>query len=63
MLVLSRKKLEEIVIGGNIVISIVEIRGDKCRVGVSAPSDVSVHRREIQNIIDKQTKEAATKAV
>ena len=48
MLVLSRHKDEKIVIGdGLIVITIVDIRGDKVRVGIEAPKDVSVHRNEV----------------
>lgn len=53
MLVLSRKKNEQIVIGeGLITITIVEIRGDKVRVGITAPPDVKVHRKEVQDRID-----------
>jgi carbon storage regulator len=47
MLVLSRKKNESIVIDDRIVITIVEIRGDKVRLGIEAPRDVSVHRSEV----------------
>ena len=47
MLVLSRKKNESIVINGNIVITITEIRGDKCKIGISAPEDVKVMRKEL----------------
>lgn len=54
MLVLSRKKSEEIIIAGNIVITVVEIRGDKVRLGVTAPKDISVHRREVQEVIDEE---------
>jgi carbon storage regulator len=46
VLVLSRKKNESIVINGNIVITITEIRGDKIKIGVSAPEDVKVMRKE-----------------
>lgn len=49
MLVLSRKKQEQILIGENIVLTIVEIRGDKIRIGVEAPKDVLVLRRELQD--------------
>ena len=56
MLVLSRKKDERIVIaGGEIVLTIVEIRGDKVRVGISAPKDISVHRGEVQDALDAAT--------
>ena len=47
MLVLSRKKNESIVINNNITIVVVEIRGDKVRLGIEAPKDVPVHRKEI----------------
>jgi carbon storage regulator len=47
MLVLSRKKNESIVINNDIVITVVEIRGDKVRLGILAPKDVPVHRQEV----------------
>jgi carbon storage regulator len=47
MLVLSRKKNESIIINDNIKITVVEIRGDKIRLGIEAPRDVPVHRQEI----------------
>ena len=48
MLVLSRKKSERIVIGnGDIVITLVEIRGDKVKIGIEAPESIAVHRREV----------------
>ena len=47
MLVLSRKKNESIVINNDITIVVVEIRGDKVRLGVEAPKEVPVHRREV----------------
>lgn len=47
MLVLSRKKNESIVIDERIVITVVEIRGDKVRLGIEAPRDVPIHRQEI----------------
>ena len=51
MLVLSRKKNESIVINDNITIVVVEIRGDKVRLGVEAPKEVPVHRREVYEAI------------
>ncbi|MFH0851217.1 MAG: carbon storage regulator CsrA [Candidatus Peregrinibacteria bacterium] len=47
MLVLSRQRDESIVIGDNIVVTIVDIRGDKVRLGIDAPTEVPVHRREV----------------
>jgi len=47
MLVLSRKKNESIVISDEIVLTVVEIRGDKVRIGIDAPKEVPVHRAEI----------------
>lgn len=54
MLVLSRKRDERIVIGDNIVITVVEVRGDKVRLGIEAPSEVPVHRQEILDALRKQ---------
>ena len=51
MLVLSRKKNESIVINNDITIVVVEIRGDKVRLGVEAPKEVPVHRREVYESI------------
>lgn len=51
MLVLSRKKNESIVINNDITIVVVEIRGDKVRLGIEAPKDVSVHRLEVYQAI------------
>lgn len=53
MLVLSRKKDERIVINNDITIVVVEIRGDKVRLGVEAPKEVPVHRREVYDAISK----------
>jgi len=47
MLVLSRKNNESIVIRDDIVVTVVEIRGDKVRLGIDAPKEVPVHRREV----------------
>jgi carbon storage regulator len=59
MLVLSRKKNESIVINDDITIVVVEIRGDKVRLGVEAPREVPVHRREVFEAIRRN--EAASK--
>ncbi len=53
MLVLSRKKNESIVINDDITVLVVEIRGDKVRLGVEAPKETSVHRREIYDAIQR----------
>lgn len=57
MLVLSRKKNESIVINDDITIVIVEIRGDKVRLGVEAPKEIPVHRREVYDAIKLAEKE------
>jgi carbon storage regulator len=54
MLVLSRKKDESIIINDDIEIVIVEIRGDKVRLGITAPKEVPVHRREVFDAIQGQ---------
>jgi len=54
MLVLSRKLGEQIVIADNIVITVVEIRGDKVRLGIEAPKEVPVHRKEIHDLIQRE---------
>jgi carbon storage regulator len=51
MLVLSRKKNESIVINDQIVVTVIEVRGDKVRLGIDAPKEVPVHRREVYNKI------------
>ena len=55
MLVLSRKKNESIVINDDITIVVVEIRGDKVRLGVEAPKEVPVHRREVYDAIKRMS--------
>ena len=58
MLVLSRKKNESIVINNDIKIVVVEIRGDKVRLGVEAPREVPVHRREVYDAIKRNEQSA-----
>ena len=53
MLVLSRKKNESIVINNDITVVVVEIRGDKVRLGIEAPKEVPVHRREVYDAIKR----------
>ena len=59
MLVLSRQKDESIVIGDDIEITIVDVRGDKVRLGITAPRSVPVHRREIYEAIQREKSEKA----
>ena len=54
MLVLSRKKNESIIINDHITVTVVEIRGDKVRLGIDAPKEVTVHRREVYEAIQNQ---------
>ena len=54
MLVLTRNRDEKIMIGDNIIITIVEIRWDKVRIGIEAPKDVSVHREEVYKAIQRE---------
>ena len=61
MLVLSRKKNESIIINDNITIVVVEIRGDKVRLGVEAPKEVPVHRREVFDAIKRGEKQKPKK--
>jgi len=60
MLVLSRKKNESIIINDHITVTVVEIRGDKVRLGIDAPKDVTVHRREVYEAIQNQVKARET---
>lgn len=55
MLVLSRYRGESIVInGGEIIVTVVELRGDKVRIGIDAPKDIDVHRQEVFDAIQRQ---------
>ncbi len=57
MLVLSRKKNQSIIIDGNIVITVVEIRGDKVRLGIEAPKEIPIHRSEVRDRIQAEQAE------
>ena len=59
MLVLSRHRDESIMIGDEIVVTIVDIRGDKVRLGIQAPTDIPVHRREVFDAIQRENRRAA----
>lgn len=58
MLVLSRRKDERIMIGDNIVIEVVEIRGDKVRLSFIAPPEVTIHREEIYLLVQQERRDA-----
>jgi len=60
MLVLSRKRDESIIIDGNIKLTIVDIRGDKVRLGVEAPANVPVHRKEVYDALKRESERADT---
>jgi len=59
MLVLSRQTDQTIVIGDNIEITVVSIRGDKVRIGINAPREITVHRKEIYEAIQKENADGA----
>jgi carbon storage regulator len=59
MLVLSRQRDESIMIGDNIVITVVDIRGDKVRLGINAPTEVPVHRQEVYEAIQRENLRAS----
>ena len=61
MLVLSRQRDESIMIGDDVEITIVDVRGDKVRLGITAPKSIPVHRREIYDAIQRE-KAAAKQA-
>lgn len=62
MLVLSRRRDERIVINDNIVITVVDIRGDKVRLGIEAPADMPVHRHEVYEAIRRHNEETQHKS-
>jgi len=59
MLVLSRQCDESIVIGDNIVVTVVDVRGDKVRLGIEAPTEIPVHRQEVYDAIQRENRRAA----
>ena len=59
MLVLSRKKNESIIINDDITIVVVEIRGDKVRLGIDAPKEIPVHRNEVYEALRRSEKQVA----
>ena len=59
MLVLSRRESQSIMIGNDIVITVISIRGDQVRIGIDAPRSVTVHRQEVAAAIEAANREAA----
>jgi carbon storage regulator len=62
MLVLSRQRDESIMIGDKVVITIVDIRGDKVRLGIEAPSEIPVHRQEVYEAIKREGRHSGPNA-
>ncbi len=62
MLVLSRQKDESIIIGDDVEVTIVDVRGDKVRLGINAPRSISVHRKEVYEAIQREKAELAKQA-
>lgn len=60
MLVLSRQRDESIMVGDDVEITIVDVRGDKVRLGITAPKSIPVHRREIYDAIQREKAQAKT---
>ncbi|MFQ5502781.1 MAG: carbon storage regulator CsrA [Phycisphaerae bacterium] len=59
MLVLSRQRDETIMIGDDVEITVVDIRGDKVRLGINAPTHIPVHRKEVYDAIKRENRAAA----
>ncbi|MEM7784302.1 MAG: carbon storage regulator CsrA [Planctomycetota bacterium] len=59
MLVLSRHRDESIMIGDDVMITIVDIRGDKVRLGIDAPQEIPVHRQEVYDAIKRENQKAS----
>jgi len=59
MLVLSRHRDESIKIGDNVTITVVDIRGDKVRLGIDAPQEIPVHRQEVYDAIKRENRKAS----
>lgn len=62
MLVLSRRPGESVVIGNEVTVTVLEVRGDQIRVGIDAPRDVQVHRAEVFRQLESENADAAGKA-
>lgn len=62
MLVLARKKNESIVIREDVVVTVIEVRGDKVRLGIEAPKEVKVHRREVYDAIRQAERQSQSES-
>ena len=60
MLALTRKKGESLVIGNNVQITVLDVRGDQVKIGIDAPKDVAVYRKEVYLQIQKENEESMT---
>jgi carbon storage regulator len=60
MLVLSRQRDETIMIGDDVEITVVDIRGDKVRLGITAPTQIPVHRKEVYEAIQRENQSATS---
>lgn len=60
MLVLTRKKDQSIIINENIEITVLDVQGDQVRIGINAPRDISIHRKEVFAQISEENKKAAS---
>ena len=63
MLVLARKVGESIIIGDNIEITIIETKGDQIKLGIQAPKDLDIHRKEIYETIQKENQQAVSQTI
>jgi carbon storage regulator len=63
MLVLSRQKDESIMVGDEVEITIVDVRGDKVRLGITAPRSIAVHRKEVYEAIQREKLEQEQEAI
>ena len=63
MLVLTRKTNESIIIGDNIAVMVLSVDGDQVKLGVTAPKEIAVHRREVYEQIKKENEEAAVSSI
>ena len=63
MLVLARKVGESIIIGDNIEITVIETKGDQIKLGIQAPKDLDIHRKEIYETIQKENQQAVSQTI